>query len=91
MMKNGRYFTSDKKKEIKKEPQDTRKYFRTLMLYVAIVLGAVAIWIMVNTKGSAYLTAFLLAFFIIVTCVEVYLANPEKQEYSLLKKLFHKQ
>ena len=91
MKKNGRYFTSGKKAEIQQEPKDTRTYFRRLLLYVAILLGAIAIWIMVNTKGTEYLTAFLLAFFIIVACVEVHLANPEKQEYSLLKKILHKQ
>lgn len=90
MKKNGRYFTKEKKTETQLEPKDTRTYFRKLMLYVAILLGAVAIWIMVNTKGTTYLTAFLLAFFVIVTCVEVHLANPEKQEYSLLKKILHK-
>ena len=90
MKKNGRYFTNEKKTEVQNEPKDTRIYFRRLLLYVAILLGAVAIWIMVNTKGAAYLTAYLLAFFIIVTCVEVHLANPEKEEYSLLKKLLYK-
>mgnify|MGYP006320803543 FL=1 len=91
MKKNGRYFTKEKKTETQQEPKDTRTYFRKLMLYVAILLGAIAIWIMVNTKGTTYLTAFLLAFFVIVTCVEVHLANPEKQEYSLLKKILHRQ
>ena len=90
MKKNGRYFTREKKGELQQEPKDTRTYFRRLLLYVAILLGAVAIWIMVNTKGTAYLTAYLLAFFIIVTCVEVHLANPEKEEYSLLKKLLYR-
>ena len=90
MKKNGRYFVNEKKTEAQQGPKDTRTYFRRLLLYVAILLGAVAIWIMVNTKGTAYLTAFLLAFFIIVTCVEVHLANPEKQEYSLLKKILYK-
>lgn len=91
MKKNGRYFTNEKKTEVQNEPKDTRIYFRRLLLYVAILLGAVAIWIMVNAKGTEYLTAYLLAFFIIVTCVEVHLANPEKKEYSLLKKILYKQ
>lgn len=90
MKKNGRYFTNEKKTEVQQEPKDTRTYFRMLMLYVVILLGAVAIWVMVNTNGTAYLTALLLAFFIIVTCVEVHLANPEKEEYSLLKKILHR-
>lgn len=90
MKKSGRYFTKEKKTEMQSEPKDTRIYFRRLLLYVAILLGAVAIWMIVNAKGTAYLTAFLLAFFIIVTCVEVHLANPEKKEYSLLKKILYK-
>ena len=90
MKKNGRYFTKEKKTETQQEPKDTRTYFRTPLLYVAILLGAVAIWIMVNTKGVAYLTAYLLAFFIIITCVEVHQAHPEKEEYSLLKKILHR-
>ena len=49
MKKKGRYFTKEKKDEAQKEQKDTRTYFRKLMLYVAILLGAVAIWIMVNT------------------------------------------
>ena len=57
MKKKGRYFTKEKKDEAQKEQKDTRTYFRKLMLYVAIFLGAVAIWIMVNTKGTTYLTS----------------------------------
>ena len=52
MKKNGRYFTKEKKGEVQQEPKDTRTYFRRLLLYVAILLGAIAIWIMVNTKGT---------------------------------------
>ena len=90
MKKSGRYFTKEKTTGTKKEIKDTRTYFRTPLLYVAMLLGAVAIWAMVNVKGEAYLTAYLLAMFIIVTCVEVHQAHPEKQEYSLLKKILHR-
>lgn len=88
--KNGRYFGAEKKKESQTEVKDTRKIFRVVLLYVAILLGAVGVWIMVNTKGMEYLTPFLLAMFIIVACVEYSLGHPEKKEYSLLKKLLYK-
>ena len=90
MKKNGQYFTKGPSATAKDTPKDTRKYFRIIWIYLAIALGGIAVWIFVNTKGSAYLTSFLLAMFVIVSCIEAAFAHPQRESYSLLRRLFYR-
>lgn len=91
-MKNGVYFTSKKPEEPPvSSPQWKKQRLAHLLIYVAITLGAGVIYMFVKAKGTEYLTVFLLALFIMVTCVEVYFSNPDKKSFSMFKRFFNKQ
>lgn len=93
MKKNGIYFKETKQTEASPEEasKNRRRRFVLVVIYILITLGAAVVYLFVAARGTQYLTAFLLALFIMVTCVEVYLSNPEKKSFSLLKKMFNKQ
>lgn len=94
MKKKGIYFTENKKPEteaVSGEGMSRQKQILLrVLIYGVMTFGAIIIYFFVRTNGTAYLTAYLLALFIMVTCVEVYLSRPEKKSFSLLNKLLHK-
>ncbi|MBO7402495.1 MAG: hypothetical protein J6U10_05845 [Lachnospiraceae bacterium] len=93
MKKNGVYFK--KQAESVADPENKnedlrRKGIFTALVYIAITLAAIVIFVVVRSNGEHNLVALLLALAIAVTCVEVYWSNPDKKAYVLWKKLFNK-
>lgn len=91
MKKNGIYFTKQQETEEVQEQSLRRKGIVTGLIFMALTIAAVAVLIIVRTKGEANLIVFLLALAVIATCIEVWFANPGKKSYSLLKKILYKQ
>ena len=91
MKKNGVYFK--KQPETPEKTDDTlrRKGIFTALVFIAITLTAIVIFVVVRSNGEENLVALLLALAIAVTCIEVYWSNPDKKSYVLWKKLFNKE
>ncbi len=93
MKKNGVYFQK-KEEEEKKEPETgvkQRKNLITALIFVALTIAGVFIYIVVRSKGIANMVPFLLILAVVAVSIEAAWAEPDRKAYVLWKKLFNKE
>ncbi len=82
--------TEEKEKTRHEEQAFARKLIIRIFLYILTLLGAISVYLYVHSYGSSYLLIFTLAFFIVLSSVEVRLTSAEREGFSLITKLFHR-
>lgn len=93
MKKGGIYFTK-KEEETKTQTEENikpRKGIKTALVYVALTIAAVFIYIVVRTKGLENMIPLLLVLAVAAVCIEISWADPDRKPYVLWKKLFNKE
>ena len=91
MKKNGIYFTKQKETQEEEEKNLRRKGIFTALVFVALALAGIAIFIVVRTNGVQNLVVLLLALAVIALSIEIYWSNPDKKSFVLWKRLFNRQ
>lgn len=95
MSKNGVYFDKNKKNEASEQVTENgpkkRKGIITALIYAAITIAAVAIYMIVRSDGVQNFVVLFLALAVVVTCIEAAWSEPDRKSYVLWKRLFNKE
>ena len=94
MKKNGVYFQK-KDEEINKKPDETdvkkRRPIITALIFTALTIAGVFIYIIVRSRGIANMIPYLLILAVVAVSIEAAWAEPDRKSYVLWKKLFNKE